>query len=491
MNLPESRTIPALLDEMARRYPDRPFAVDANSRVTYSEFRALARAMAKNLYALGIRPGDKVALLMENRLEWLVVDFATHLLGAVFVAMNTWWRRSELHHALVLSDTKLLITQDRFGKIDYLAELDAAGDRASAFPILEHIVVLGENSLPGSMSFDHLTRLGTDIPDSLLDSIAPTIAPDDVCMILFTSGSTGRSKAALLVHRGTIENPFGIGERMHLTEQDRVLLVLSLFWSASCCNALFNVFGHGACIVLQRQFEPGEALALIEQERISAMYTTPNIVHALYNHPDRHTRDLTSLRTGNCRPETVDLLAEMGAPDFCCTYGLTEGYGQSVVADRFWPIELRRQGIGFPNPNTELQIVDPATHAPLPHGEIGEVRVRGYVMKGYYKDAEQTAKAIDAEGWLYTGDLGVFDDTNGFRFPRPQQGTHQDRRHQRHPRRSGNPAAPASRRAASHGRRPARPRTRRNRRRLDRAQAGRDAHRTGAGDVLPGKRCRL
>jgi fatty-acyl-CoA synthase len=415
MKPPDARTIPALLDEMARRYPERLFVIDADRRVTYRAFRLQARALAKCLYQLGVRKGDKVALLMGDQLEWLQVDFAVALLGAVLVAMNTWWRRSELQHALALADVKVLVMADSFDKINYTEELAAIGDLATAFPLLRQIVCMGSNCLPGALSFDALRQRGADVPDGAIDATMAAVAPDDIALILFTSGSTGRSKAAMLAHRGVIENPHAIGERMHLTEQDRVLLILSLFWSASCCNALFNVMTHGACIVLQKHYDPADVLRLIEQERCTAAYTTPNIVHAIYNLPERATRDLSSLRTGNCRPEVIDMLVEMGATAFCTTYGLTECYGQSCVADGHLPLELRRRTIGYPLPNTQMQIVDPDTRQLLPDGSVGEVRLRGYVMAGYYKDPEQAAKTIDSEGWLYTGDLGVMDQ-DGFRF---------------------------------------------------------------------------
>ena len=415
MERPDSKTVPALIDENASKRPDRLAIIDDARRVTYAELRRDVRQMAKRLYQLGVRKNDKVAILMGNQLEWVVVHFAINTLGAVMVAVNTWWRRSELQHALALADVSVLVMEGDFGKIDYTGELAAIGDLKAAFPLMRHVVCMGDNRLPGAMSWQDFMATGTDVPDDVIEAAARAVTPDDVAEILFTSGSTGRSKAVQLVHRGLIENPHAIGERMHITEQDRVLLSSSLFWSLASCNALFNVATHGACLVIFKRYSPADVLRLIEQERCTAAYTTINMVGAIYNHPDRHTRDLSSLRTGNCRGEVIDMLVEMGALEYVTTYGLTECYGQACVSDASAPLDQRRRTGGFPLPHVELQIVDPATRAKLPAGSIGEVRLRGHVMKGYYKDPEQTAKTIDADGWLYTGDLGVLDD-DGFRF---------------------------------------------------------------------------
>ncbi|GAA4329339.1 AMP-binding protein [Pigmentiphaga soli] len=415
MALPEARTLPRLLDEMAGRFPDRNFVTDGERRVSYAEFRLQVRALAKSFHALGVRKNDKVALLLGNQLEWLQVYFAVAALGAVLVAVNTWWRRSELRHALAITDSTVLVMADRFGSCDYTAELAAIGDLATELPALRHIVCLGEDPPPAALSFQALRQLGANVDDRDIDAAGNAVRPDDVALIVFTSGSTGRSKAAMLAHRGLIENPCHIGERMHVTEHDRLLLVLSLFWSASACNALFNLMTHGGSVVLARRFDAGAILKQIQDERCTVFYTLPNIVHALYQHPDRGRYDLSSLRTGICRAEVVHLLAEMGAQEYCTTYGLTEAYGNSCVADGRLPLEFRRAGAGFPLPGTELQIVDPATRRPVPPGMAGEVRLRGYVMAGYYNDPERTREAIDDEGWLYTGDLAILDE-RGFRF---------------------------------------------------------------------------
>lgn len=414
--MPTSRTIPGLLDEMSSKYPDRNFLIDDDRRTSYREFRENARALAKQFHSLGVRKDDKVALLMSNRIEWLEVYFAVTMLGAVLVAVNTWWRRTEIHHALSLTDTTVLVMSDCFGNSDYTYEVTAIGDLPNQLPQLKHIICLGSNMPAGALAYEKWRDAndGT-MSEAELDVTINEVTSSDVALILFTSGSTGKSKAAMLAHGGLVENPHGVGERMHVTEKDRLLLVLSLFWSASCCNALFNLMTHGGSIVLAPRFDPELTLKKIQDERCTVMYTQPNIVHAIYNYPDRKRYDISSLRTGMCRPEVIDLLVEMGATEFSTTYGLTEGYGNSCASDGRAPLDTRRTSSGFPLANTMLEIVDPATRRPLPPGSLGEVRVKGYVTSGYYKDPERTREAIDDEGWLYTGDLAVLDE-GGFRF---------------------------------------------------------------------------
>ena len=416
MDIPTSRTMPALLAETVARFGDRNFVTDGERRLTYAEFQAEARRIAKGLHALGVRRGDKIALLMGNQLEWLLVDFAVVMLGGVLVALNTWWRQRELHYALEIADASILVMVDRYITNDYLAALRDLGDVSTLLPKLRQIVCLGENVPKGAVPFGKLFDLGKDVADEVIEAATLQVEPEDLAYLLFTSGSTSRSKAAGLVHRGLIENMHGIGERMHLTEDDRILLVVSMFWSFACANALFAGMTHGCSFVLQHRYDPAEMLRLIEAERCTAVYTQPNMVLALYNHPDRHVRDLSSWRTGLCRPHVIPLLEQVGPQEMITSYGLTECYGNSCNSDASWSSELRRIGCGIPLPGVEMQIVDPVSHAPLPNGEVGEIRLRGNVTPGYYNDPQRTAEAIDAEGWFYTGDLGVFEEHGILQF---------------------------------------------------------------------------
>ncbi len=405
-----ARTVPALLAEMATRFPDRPFAIDERRALTYAAFQAEARRLAKSLYSLGVRRHDKVALVMGNQVEWLLLLFAVTMLGGVLVAVNTWWRRRELEHALRISDSSTLIMVDRYISNDYTQALAELGDLATALPMLQRIVCLGETLPPGAVPYAEMLALGGDVADAVIDDATAAIDPEDLTELLFTSGSTARAKAAGLAHRGLIDNMHGIGERMHLTEQDRLLLVVSMFWSYACANGLFAAMTHGAAVVLQFRYDAGEMLRLVDVQRCTAVYTQPNMVLELYAHPDRRIRDLSSWRTGIGRPQVMDALAEIGPQEMITSYGLTECYGNSCNSDAKWPLSLRKRGSGHPLPGVELRIADPATGAEWPPGQDGEIWLRGNVTPGYHNDPERTCESIDVAGWFHTGDVGLIDE---------------------------------------------------------------------------------
>ncbi len=409
MDRPTSRTVPHLLAEFAARHPSRNFITDGDRRVSFAQFQARARRLAKSFHALGVRQGDTVALLMGNQLEWLDVFFAVTMLGGVVAAVNTWWRTRELLYAFAISDASVLVMVDSYGTNNYSADLRDV-DWPTAAPALRHLICLGPDQPAGAMSYEALCAMGEDVDDAVIDAAIADIDPEDDACLLFTSGSTARSKAAGLVHRGLIDNMHGIGERMHLTEQDRVLMVVSLFWSYACANALLAALTHGASIVLQYRYDPAEMLRLIEAERCTAVYTQPNMVLALHAHPDRAKRDLSSWRTGIGRPQVLQHLEELGPKEMITSYGLTECYGNSCNSDAKWPVELRRIGSGKPLPGVKIEIVDPLTRAPLPQGSEGEIRIRGNVTSGYRNDPERTAASIDEDGWFYSGDLGVYEE---------------------------------------------------------------------------------
>ena len=294
MARPASHTLPDLLDELAARQPEHELLVDATGGVrwSYAETRARARRLARGLLRLGVRRGDRVALLMSNRPEWLPIDFAVTLLGGVLVPISTWSRPRELEYVLGHCAASVLLTQPRFGSLDYLAALaEMGGAGAARLPHLRQVVVCGGEAaeVPAGVlpSLDALAERGADVSDAALEAAQRAVTPDDVAYILYTSGTTSTPKGVQLAHGGLIENGWHIGERQHLTPADRMWMGISLFWSFGCANALPAVMTHGGTIVLQEQIEPAASLALIERERCTVYYGTPNIAQALIEHPDR------------------------------------------------------------------------------------------------------------------------------------------------------------------------------------------------------------
>ena len=390
-----ARTLPGLLDALADSAPDREFLVYRDERWTYGAFREETARLAAGLAAQGIRRGDNVGLLMGNCAEWLAVMFAALSLGARAVAVNTWFRTHELRHVFARTDIKLLVASDRYLRQDYLALLREAG----AFGQVETVVILG-NTPPGALPYSALRREPGTFPGP---------EPDDMAQILFTSGTTAMPKGAQLTHRGIIENMRAIGERMRLGPEDRVWLAINLFWSFAAANALGAALTHGATIVLQHAFEPGEAMALIERERCTVFYGMPNMAYAMWEHPDRPSRDLSSLRTGLSigTPGEMALIERLGVSRILQVYGLTEAYGNSAVCDYDDPVEVRHTTCGRPLPGQEFRLVDPETGLDGPQGEIW---LRGRNIPGYYNDPERDAEIFAADGWMRTGDLAAWDD---------------------------------------------------------------------------------
>jgi fatty-acyl-CoA synthase len=416
--MPRSRTMAGLLDEMTARYPEREAAVGVDGRLTYRAWRDRVRSLARGLHRLGVRRGDRVALLMPNRVEWLVIDFAVTLLGATLVPLSTWSRPRELEYVLNHCDASTLVTVERDRDQDYAAALAEMGPGSARLPALRRVVTVGAAAAPPFTPYAAVAALGQDVSDAELTTLQGAVSPDDVAYILYTSGTTSTPKGVQIQHRGLIENMWSIGERQHLGPADRMWMGISLFWGFGCENALFAVMTHGGCVVLQEQFDAAEALALIERERCTVYYGTPNIALALWEHPDRARRDLSSLRTGAAigSAPAMQMVMDLGAREICNVYGLTECYGNCCVTDAHDPVEVRLHTVGRPLPGMDVRVVDVESRRELPPGAVGEIVIRGYMTPGYYKDADKNAAAFDADGFFRSGDFGTYGEDGRLRF---------------------------------------------------------------------------
>lgn len=419
MSMPKSRTVPALLKEQAERFGDREVLVGGGRRFTYRSLREEVRAFAKGLCALGIGKGSRVAILMGNTPEWIIADLAICSLGGVMIAVNTWVTARELGYILKHSDADALVFVGHFLKYDYAGMLAELEPQADNLPCLRTLIHTGDTGYKDSIPFAEVYGKGRGVPDAVIDEAAAAVDPEDVTYLLYTSGSTSTPKGVQIQHYGLIENMWNLGNRMHVTEEDRLWLAVSLYWGLGCENALFNLLTHGGCVVLQEHFEAGEALRLIEEERCTLFYGMANMAQAMAEHPDRPKRDLSSLRSGGSvgSPDQFERIRSLGAKEICHIYGLTETYGNCNVTDgRLDPRDKVFATVGRPLDGVVQRIANPETNEPLPTGQVGEIQVKRYVTLGYYKDEDKNREAFTADGFFRTGDFGFFDEDGYLHF---------------------------------------------------------------------------
>jgi len=417
MDKPRARTVAALVAELADRYPHGAALVDGSQRWTYGELAADVDTVARALLASGIARGERIGLLAGNRAEWVLTDLAAMSIGAIAVGLNTWSTARELAWQLAHAEVRLLLVESRFRERDFRALLEEARALAGGLPALGRTLVLDPHGAGGGAAWHGWLAAGNGVDDAHLATARAAVRGDDVGCLLYTSGSTALPKGVPLLQQALIDNMWEIGERQHLVAGDRLWLAVSLFWSLASVNALFALLTHGGSVGMQHAFDAGQALELIERERCTVFYGTPNMTLALAEHPQRTSHDLSSLRTGVTigTPAQIDRVAALGVHAICNVYGLTESYGNSTVTDAGLALERRRLTVGQALPGNRLRIVDVESGRVLPPGEAGEIQIAGHVTPGYWQDAERTAEAFSADGWFRSGDRGHLD-ADGFLY---------------------------------------------------------------------------
>jgi fatty-acyl-CoA synthase len=420
-------TIGEVLKRTAKRYPDHDALVfpQLGCRRSYRQFRADVDRAARGLLALGIHAGDHVAVWATNVPEWVVLQFASARIGAVLVTINPAYRPFELKYVLKQSDAKALFLVDRFKSSDYFAmlaevypELAASQPgklNAEQFPRLRWVVAMKGQTPAGAISWAEMLDRGSDIAADRIDSIAAGLKPNDPINIQYTSGTTGFPKAATLSHRNLLLNVFYSGACQRYSDQDRICIPVPFYHCFGCVLGTLCAAVYGAAMIVPAEsFDPAATLAAIEQERATSLYGVPTMFIAQLHDPSRKSRELSSLRTGimagsPCPIETMRaVVGELGCREITIGYGQTEAspiITQTRVDD---PLELRVETVGRPIPGLEVCVVDPATGEALADNTQGELCARGHcVMLGYYNNPDATREAIDAEGWLHTGDLAI------------------------------------------------------------------------------------
>ena len=408
MQSPNSRTFGELLYEQAARSPDHLAVVCRGTQLSYGQLADRASRIASSMQQLGVKRGTRVAMLVNNRIEFLEVLFGASLLGATVAPLSTWSTRSELDFLLRDSSAEVLFTIARLGKQD-IAQDVANVLGASGAPEPAQVVVIDGDAKHGWLQYDELSNAEPVV----LPAPGISASAVDPMVILYTSGSSNRPKAVPMDHYAVIENGYNIGERQGLTVEDRVFIPVPLFWSYAAVNALPATISHGATLVIQERFEPEEALSLIEEHACTSIYTLPAITNALLAAPGFEHQRTRSLRTGLTIGSPQDVLRaanELGAASICNVYGSTETYGNCCVTPHDWPLAQRAASQGPPLPGMRIRIRDPDTGLSCPPGAVGLVDVHGYLTRGYIGDSARfNADVFSEDGYFRTGDLASLD----------------------------------------------------------------------------------
>jgi acyl-CoA synthetase (AMP-forming)/AMP-acid ligase II len=409
-------TLPALVTRAKRLFGSKEAIADGDVRLTWIEVNDLRRRAAKSLIAAGVRKGDRVSIQAPNINEFIIAAMGLQSIGAILVPLNTRFKGAESADILRRSNARILFTVTGFLGMDYPGML-----KDESLPDLQRIVLL-RGAAPGLTSWHDFLAEGAKITDQELDAMADQVKPSDVADLMFTSGTTGRPKGALLTHEQNIRGYQSFSGIYGLSASDNYLVVPPFFHSFGYKAGWLACTIYGARILPALTFDVDQMLPLIERERISVIPGSPTIFHAMLAHPRRKDYDLSSLRMALTGAASVpvelvrQMYSELGFKTVTIGYGLTECTAiVSLTRPEHTPEKVATT-IGKPIPGLEVQIVDAEGNVLAP-GKEGEIVVKGYlVMQGYFNDPEATAQAIDSEGRLHTGDVGYYDEDGDLRI---------------------------------------------------------------------------
>lgn len=414
-------TTSQLLSEVAARLGDREAIVDGDSRITYAQLDTAVTAAAAAMIGAGMLKGDRVAIWAPNSALWIVAALGLQRAGAVLVPINTRFLGAEAVYVLEKSQASILFTITNFLGRDYPSSLaEAAGGYGQGHPIanlpaLRHIVVLAGTPGAASQSWSDFLELGDSIDDDAVRQRATTVTPDDLSDILFTSGTTGRPKGAMCTHGQTLRAYAVWNNVVGLREGDRYLIVNPFFHGFGYKSGWLACLLAGATALPAQTLDVPTVLEVVQREQVTVLPGTPTLFQTMLEHPAYSRSAVGSLRlvvTGaaNVPAELLHRIrSEVGFEHIVTGYGLTESCGIVSMCRYTDPLAVVASSAGRPLPGIDVRIVAP-DGVQQPVGSEGEILVRGYtLMRGYLDDPEQTAAAIDAQGWLHTGDIGVLD----------------------------------------------------------------------------------
>jgi fatty-acyl-CoA synthase len=406
-------TLSGFLQQAAERFPDQPAILFGERRITYAELDELANRFGAGLLRLGIRKGDRVGLYMTNHPEWVITFFGIARMGGVIVPMNTRYRSQEVAYILNNCGAAGLIMGSRFAKSDYVEIVESVWD---SIPTLANVIVHGETKSERMLFFDDALRLGADYgSDPEVLAAMRSQRPEDVVFILYTSGTTGSPKGAMLTNLNIAKNGEQIAQVMQQSERDATLIVVPFFHCFGCVIGLTASVSAASAILPQPVFEVQAALRAIEQHRATVVHGVPTMFIEYLEEMKRRHYDVQSVRTGvmagaPCPVEVMKGTYDILGANIVIAYGLTEASPVITMTHLDDRLEDRVETVGRALPEQEVRVVDDARQS-LPANATGELAVRGYnVMQGYYDSPAATAETIDRDGWLYSGDLATMDE---------------------------------------------------------------------------------
>ena len=399
-------TIGANFERTVAAHSDREALVEAASgrRWTWAELNADVDDLARGFLAAGLEKGDRVGIWAPNCAEWTIVQYATAKIGVVLVNINPAYRTHEFAYAVNQSGMRMLIAASGFKTSDYRAMVE---ETAGECPTLNRVVFLDTED------WSHLVDEGKDVAADAVALRLRSLDARDPINIQYTSGTTGRPKGATLSHRNILNNGYITTELINFGPDDRLCIPVPFYHCFGMVMANLGCTSHGATMVIPAPgFDPELTLRAIAEERCTAVYGVPTMFIAMLNHPTFADYDLTSLRTGImagsiCPVEVMKrCVADMHMGEVAIAYGMTETSPVSCQTRADDDLDRRTATIGRVHPHLEIKIVDPTSGETVERGQPGEFCTRGYsVMLGYWDDPERTAEAIDADGWMHTGDL--------------------------------------------------------------------------------------
>lgn len=422
-----------LLDKCIREHPDNDAIVyvDRDLRYSWKEWGEEVDRVAKGLMAMGVKKGEKVAVWATNVPDWVTLMFATARIGAILLTINTNYQAAELDYVLKQSDMENLFLINGVRDTDYvdtvyklipeLKEQPRDGFHSERYPHLKRVVFLGPEKYRGMYSMSEVKSKAVEISDDEYSVMKDAVDVHDVTMMQYTSGTTGFPKGVMLTHFNIANDGYWLGANMNYGSDDRLTLNVPLFHCFGCVLGVMACVNHCVTMVFCETFNPIDVMTSIEEEKCTAVYGVPTMFISMLNHKLFNKFDFSSLRTGimagspcpiKAMEEVVD---KMNMKEITIVYGLTEASpGMTQTRYDEPSIEKKCSSVGKRLPGVDVVILDPETNEPCPDGTVGEFCCKGFnVMKGYYKMPEETAKVIDKNGYLHSGDLG-YRDSEGY-----------------------------------------------------------------------------